>query len=127
MGICISKPNELTEYLQKKILTYPGSRVYMSQLIIQWVWKYEYDRIFEYIREEDPLNLKGSMYNIKYSLDCAGRYKKKIGKPFLSEQEQIRYDLIMKERQRGMICNHQIKTRIVHKKTVEFIEDCKII
>ena len=85
MGLCISKPNELTEYLQRRLLIYPGSRVYLSQLIIQWVWKHECKAIFEYIREEDPLNLKGSMYSIKHSLDCVGRYKKKKGLSFLSK------------------------------------------
>jgi len=127
MGSCVSKPNELTEYLQRRLLIYPGSRVYLSQLIIQWVWKYECNAIFEYIREEDPLSLKGTMYSIKHSLDCVGRYKKKKGLPFLSKEEQIRYDLIMKERQTGLIHNHQIKTMNMNKKVVEFIEDCKIV
>ena len=127
MGLCVSRPNELTEYLHRRLLIYPGSRVYLSQLIIQWVWRYDCNSIFDYIREEDPLNLKGSMYSIKYSLDCVGRYKKKKGLPFLSKVEQTRYDLIMKERQCGMIYKYQIKTMSMNKTVVEFIDDCKII
>ena len=127
MGSCVSKRNELTEYLQRRLLVYPGSRVYLSQLIIQWVWYRECNVIFDYIREEDPLNLKRSLYSIKHSLDCVGRYRKKKNLPFLTKEEQKRYDLIMKERQSGVIYIHPIQKIVMNKKNVEFLDDCKLI
>ena len=127
MGLCISKHNEFDEYLQRRLLVYPGSRVYVSRLIIQWVWEHECKAITEYIQEEDPLNLKGSMYSIKHSLDCVGRYRKRKGLPFLTKEEQKRYDLIMKERSSGKIYGHSIQNTVMNKKVVEFIDDCKLM
>jgi hypothetical protein len=109
------------------VMIYPGSRVYLSQFIVRYVWKEECYRIFEYINEEDPLKLKYTTYSIKNTLDCVGRYRKREKRPFLYPKELERYNTIMKARSKNSICGHPIHKTILTTVESEYLEDCKLV
>ena len=127
MGSCLSKPNELDTFFKSYVMIYPGSRMYLSQMIVRFVWSRECYTIFDYIKEEDPLTLKNTTYNIKGTLDCIGRYRKRTKRPFLYPEELVRYNMIMKARNKGNICGFDIHKGTINKVEVEFLDDCKLI
>jgi hypothetical protein len=127
MGNCISRNKSLQKFFDTYVMTYPGTRLHLSQLLVQYVWKSECYRIFEYINEEDPLKLKNTNYNIKKTLDCIGRYRKRTKRPFMYPDEKTRYDIFIKERSTGSINSFPIQKTYMNKTEVEYLEDCKLI
>lgn len=123
--MCISRNNELHTFIRKNVLLYPGSKVYLSELMIRWVWKDDCKEIYEYINEEDPIQLKHTMYSINRTLNCIERYRKKHKKPFLWPEEQTRYNQFMTEKRSGNMYIYEITSFVKNKTTIEFIDDCK--
>jgi hypothetical protein len=127
MGICFSKKDSLREFFDAYVMIYPGSRLYISQLAVKYVWRSECYKIFEYINEEDPLKLKNTYYSIKNTLDCIGRYRKRTKRPFLYPDELERYNLLMSHRTKNDICGFEIHTIQINKVDSEYLNDCKLI
>jgi len=126
MGICSSKPDALSVFVNKNILPYPGSKVYISTLLLHWVWEKDCKYLIEYISEYDPLSLKTINGNTTKTLDCIARYRRTKGLPFLQKgEETYRYNCLIRARDGGTIGGYTIVNIPSKYGVIEYLDNCK--
>lgn len=123
MGCGHSTNNAFSMFCKDHLLTYPGNRLFMSEIMIQWVWSADSKAIYAYISEEDPLNLKHIKYSITRTLDCIDSYRKFKRMPMFMGEEKRRYDQFCQVWRSGKINNFWIENEGAG---IEYIRDAKL-
>ena len=126
MGACCSKPDALHTFMTTNVLPYPGSKVYVSALFLQWVWEKDCKAIVDYINEYDPLTLKSIHTNTTKTLDCVARFRRTRSLPFLQKgEETYRYNCLIRARDEGVIGGYPV-VKIPSKYGItEYLDNCK--